>query len=422
MAKVSSAVDRVTYDDLYRRWEKSNWSATDIDFTSDREHWHGELTDMERRAALWNYSLFFHGEDSVTDNLSPYIDAAPLEEQKYFLATQQVDEARHAIFFGRFMREVVGRGDDSYASALSATESNLTWGFKRTFERLDRIADSLRKDRSRPNLARAICMYHVLVEATLAQPGQHFIERFLDARQVLPGFASGMVNVSLDEQRHIGFGVKLLHDLGREDPDCKAAVADLLREALPDMVSVFIPPGWDLEYTRVLGFELEDAYEEAMQSLETKLRSAGMAIEDLPGPRPFPVDESHAERARRGLALLRAGIVGEKDGPPSRDPEAIALLFDTMQRLVDPGFKPKHPITIQWNFTDVEPWHLHLNNGDSYARSGQAGSPDVTFKCSWEDWVDLAAGRRSPHLALATGKIRPKGSLRGLWQTQRLFR
>ena len=48
--------------------------------------------------------MFFFGEDSVTDNLSPYIDAAPKEEQKYFLATQQVDEARHAVFFHRFFR------------------------------------------------------------------------------------------------------------------------------------------------------------------------------------------------------------------------------------------------------------------------------------------------------------------------------
>ena len=51
----------------------------------------------QRRAALWNYALFFWGEDSVADNLSPFIDAAPREEQKYFLATQQVDEARHAV-------------------------------------------------------------------------------------------------------------------------------------------------------------------------------------------------------------------------------------------------------------------------------------------------------------------------------------
>ena len=44
----------------------------------------------------------------MADNLSPFIDAAPREEQKYFLATQQVDEARHAVFFKRFMHEVGG--------------------------------------------------------------------------------------------------------------------------------------------------------------------------------------------------------------------------------------------------------------------------------------------------------------------------
>ena len=81
------ALDSVSYEDLYRRWEKGNWSAWELDFTRDRADWHETFSDLERRAALWNYSMFFHGEDSVTDNLSPYIDAAPLEEQKYFLAT-----------------------------------------------------------------------------------------------------------------------------------------------------------------------------------------------------------------------------------------------------------------------------------------------------------------------------------------------
>mgnify|MGYP002147260388 CR=1 FL=1 len=56
-----------------------------------------QLSEIQRKSALWTYSMFFYGEDSVTDNLSPYIDAAPKEEQKYFLATQQVDEARHRL-------------------------------------------------------------------------------------------------------------------------------------------------------------------------------------------------------------------------------------------------------------------------------------------------------------------------------------
>jgi Ribonucleotide reductase, small chain/SCP-2 sterol transfer family len=421
MATAATAVDRVSYEDLYKRWEKGNWSATEIDFSEDRDEWNNKWSDLQRRAALWNYSLFFHGEDSVTDNLSPYIDAAPKEEQKYFLATQQVDEARHSIFFGRFMREVVQRGDSDIASALEATEGELTWGFRKTFERLDRVADNLRRDKSLPNLAASIVMYHVLVEATLAQPGQHFIDGYLNANNWLPGFRSGMANVALDEQRHIGFGVKMLADLCREDPECKDAVADLLRDAIPEMVAVFVPPNWDLDYVRVFDFEIEDIYKEGMQSLETKLRTAGIPLEELPGPMPIPLDKTPEERARQGIALLRAGIVGEKNGPPSRDPEVIEMLFGLVQRSVDPRATPDRPVTIQWDFTDVEPWYLRVNNGSTEARSGQADNADVTFKCSWENWVDVAGGRTDPRVAMLTGKVKPKGSLKALWQTSRFL-
>src|SRR5438067_8479061 len=158
------AADQVSYRDLYERWEHGNWRASEIDFSTDREQWQDEFSDLERRGALWTYSMFFHGEDSVTDNLSPYIDAAPREEQKYFLATQQVDEARHAVMFGRFMREVVEAGDTVTAS-LEQTAGGLTWGFRKVFSRLDRMASELRRDRSKPKLAQAITLYHLVIES-----------------------------------------------------------------------------------------------------------------------------------------------------------------------------------------------------------------------------------------------------------------
>src|SRR5215203_1913141 len=169
-----SAGAQVSYTDLYARWERGNWSATEIDFTEDRRQWHEVLTEHERRAALWNYAMFFHGEDAVADDLSPFIDAAPLEEQKYFLTTQQVDEARHAVFFKRFMEEVVGIGG-STGEALTAIRPQLTWGFMKVFDRLELMSEELRRDRSITKLAQAITLYHVVIEATLAQPGQHFI-------------------------------------------------------------------------------------------------------------------------------------------------------------------------------------------------------------------------------------------------------
>ena len=54
-------------------------------------------------------------------------------------------------------------------------------------------------------------------DARPARPALHL--RLPAARDLLPGFRAGMHNVALDEQRHIGFGVKLLRDLALEDPE-----------------------------------------------------------------------------------------------------------------------------------------------------------------------------------------------------------
>jgi ribonucleotide reductase beta subunit family protein with ferritin-like domain len=420
-AEQRQAIDNVSYEDLYRRWEKGNWSAWDIDFSQDKTDWHETFTDLERSAALWNYSMFFHGEDSVTDNLSPYIDAAPREEQTYFLATQQVDEARHSVFFDRFMREVVGRGSGSTASALEATRPELSWGFRKTFAKLDEVADSLRRDRSIPNFAASIFMYHFLVEATLAQPGQHFIEGYVDERGILPGFGAGMKNVSKDEQRHIGFGVKCMSDLVKQDPECRDAVADLLREVMPYMTAVFVPPNWDRRYTEVFGSTIEDVYEEGMQSLEQKMRSAGIPLDELPGPPPIPVDMTPRERAERAIAMLQAGYLGEKIGPPQRDLESVGLLFDLISRSVDTSATPNGGATIAWDFKDAEPWFLRIDNGSTSAQQGRLDNADLVLRCRFEDWVDIIAGRRDPRVAMATGKLRPKGSVRLLLRMGKLF-
>ncbi len=146
---------------------------------------------MQKKSGRWIYSMFFYGEDSVADNLSPYIDAAPREEQKYFLATQQVDEVRHAVFFHRFFKEVIGAGDTIQAT-LASTEPELNWGYRNVFNRLDRMAEELRRDRSLPKFAQAIALYHLVVEASMAQPGQHFIEDFFAKEGTMPGFVEGM--------------------------------------------------------------------------------------------------------------------------------------------------------------------------------------------------------------------------------------
>jgi hypothetical protein len=418
---MATAADQISYTDLYARWERGNWRATEIDFTEDRREWDEQFTEFERTAALWNYALFFWGEDAVTDGLSPYIDAAPTEEQKYFLATQQVDEARHAVFFTRFMHEVCGLGDGTVASGLDAIRPELSWGFRQIFDRLEQMSDELRRDPSIPRLAAAVTLYHIVIEATLAQPGQHFITSYLHERSLLPGFREGMDRISQDEQRHIGFGVKLLSDLTARDPDCRYAVAELLREVVPYTPAVLVPPGWDMRYVEVFGFTLEDIALEGLESFETKLRSAGLPLDELPGPPIFAHDLPAVERVENGLRLVQGGVLGEKNGPARSDAETMSALFKFVEHSLDKRHAPPEPGTIQWDFADAEPWHLVVANGSTRIEPGSVEQPTVTIRCRYEDWADVVGGRENPiHLA-ARGRIRPKGDFRWLWRARKMF-
>ena len=413
-----SIAGQITYDDLYRRWEEGNWKATELDFSEDRDGW-DSLNDIQRRSALWIYSMFFYGEDAVADGLSPYIEAAPKEEQKYFLATQQVDEARHAVFFHRFFKEVIGV-EGSIAEALDFTTPQLGWGYRNVFGRLERMVEELQTDRSLPKFAQAITLYHMVIEATMAQPGQHFIEDFFAKAGTMPGFSAGMERVSRDEQRHIGFGVKVLSELFAESDECKEAAAELLREVLPWVTGVFVPPGWDERYTTEYGFTLEQIYAFGMKSVEMKWKATGYPLSEMPGVYPFDPEMSHEERAQRQIKLLRAGVMGEPNGRPEVTPEIEAILFDIIARSARTDAVDR-PVTIQWKFEDAQPWHVRIDNGSTSAAPGLADKADVTLRTTWEDWIDVSVRGQDARRAMLKRKIKPRGSLRQLARMQKIF-
>ncbi|HKH41697.1 MAG TPA: ribonucleotide-diphosphate reductase subunit beta [Solirubrobacterales bacterium] len=414
-----SIAQQITYDDLYRRWEEGNWKATELDFSEDRKGW-DSLNEIQRKSALWIYSMFFYGEDAVADGLSPYIEAAPKEEQKYFLATQQVDEVRHAVFFHRFFKEVIGVEGD-IATGLEFTESNLGWGYRNVFGRLERMVDELHRDRSLPKFAQAITLYHMVIEATMAQPGQHFIEDFFAKAGTMPGFSAGMERVSRDEQRHIGFGVKVLSELFQESEECKAAVTELLREVLPWVTGVFVPPGWDERYTTEYGFTLEQIYAFGMRSVEMKWKATGYPLSEMPpGIYPFDPEMPHEERAKRQIKLLRAGVLGEPNGKPTVDPEVESILFDVIARSAHTDAVDR-PVTIQWRFEDAEPWHVRIDNGSTSSAPGLADDPDLTLRTTWADWVDISIRGQDARKAILRRKLKPRGSLRQLARMPKIF-
>jgi putative sterol carrier protein len=253
----------------------------------------------------------------------------------------------------------------------------------------------------------------MVIEATLAQPGQHFITSYLEQRDILPAFREGMTQIARDEQRHIAFGVKLLADVASEDPRCRRAVADLLREVTPWGAAVLTPPGWDRNYTEVFGFTLEDIGEEGVTSLQTKLRSAGMPMEELPGPPIVPADLTPRETATRGPLLTQAGLLGERQDSAPKDAESIVLVMDTVRRQLPDTNGTS--LSVQFAFTDVDPWVLRfVPGGVPVVERGQEVKPDVTLRTSWDDWLDVASGRVNPGHAIMRGRLKPRARLSAL--------
>jgi putative sterol carrier protein len=98
----------------------------------------------------------------------------------------------------------------------------------------------------------------------------------------------------------------------------------------------------------------------------------------------------------------------------------MALLFDSIKRSARTEVAPE-AMTVQWDFTDAEPWYVRIDNGSTTAEPGRAASADVTVKCRFDDWVDVVAAREDPRKQMLKGKIRPRGSLRSLYRMSKVF-
>jgi len=201
------------------------------------------------------------------------------------------------------------------------------------------------------------------------------------------------------------------------------AVARTLREVTRYTSQVLMPPGWDESYLTVFNYTFDKVGVEGLTSMTTKLRSAGLALESLPGPALLPPGLSPLEVSQRGRALAKAGVIGVREGPSSRDPETIALLFDTIRRQVNPNHGLKRPTTFQWEFTDpdVPTWHMTVNNGSSTVEQGEASNPDLRLRLSYQDWVDIIGERLDPLRAVATGRLRPRGNPLALGRLGKVF-
>ena len=264
---------------LYRRWEDSQWSPFEIELGRDREQW-AEISDADRELVYWALSSLIVAEERITTKFSGLVGAYGSEEEATFLATQQVDEARHMQFYARFRDEVIDSPAVIAAHVRRARE-RISPAFRRLFdEALVEAHESL--VHSPDDLlakVRFVTIYHLILESTLGLTAFRFITQYLERAGLLPGFVDGYSKIHHDETRHIGYGVWFLREAVREQPQAAQTIRATLAEILPVAAeSLSLPEG---DTGEALGASTDEIREFALSGLSRRLEIIGAPLDGV---------------------------------------------------------------------------------------------------------------------------------------------
>jgi ribonucleoside-diphosphate reductase beta chain len=282
----------MSYEQLYALWERQNWRAHELDFSVDREHWLVTPAEAQRHTAF-SIGSFYVGEERVTADLAPFLLASPSGEVEAFLATQLVDEMRHAVFFDRWASEVMGLESGSFRERLHEIEDRMLGPWHFLFD--DSLREIANRIKDRPDdlelFVEGIVTYHMVTEGVLAMPGQRIMIEYTADHDLYPGFNQGFSLVEQDEHRHIAFGVRFLRDVCEERPEMKQVIVRRLEELLPKAAEVFCPPEADDPSDFVsYGHHSSQIYGFAYQALKRRMAAIGVEIPPPERLMPGPVD------------------------------------------------------------------------------------------------------------------------------------
>ena len=277
-----------TYRELYYRWERQQWKTQDIDFIPDRIQWE-DMSEEEHEGFLAGLAIFYQGEASVTDALSPFVGAAPDEEMRIFLTTQQVDEARHTVFFNRFFTEVVGLDRGKLEDTLETARQYMNPASQYILiESLSNVSERIRQEPGQlVHLVEGVALYHLIIEGTMALAGQRTLLEGYRQENLFPSLRAGMIALTRDESRHVIFGVRFLRDMIQQNTAYTSVIIDAVKRFAPAAITALIPADDIVSTMLEQGEDPWKAPRYAQDSLRKKLRVIGLSIE-LPSVQPSP--------------------------------------------------------------------------------------------------------------------------------------
>jgi ribonucleoside-diphosphate reductase beta chain len=198
------------YDHFLRIASGPRWEERELDLSRDAEVWPG--VDERRRATISTLLAgFCLGEAAVADELEPFALGAGIPERSACFRAQAADEARHARLFDRVAKEIVGVPGRSAQERRAALRPLLRAEFHELFD--ERLPRAARCFADAEGLGEAVALYHMVLEGLVFTAGQFAMRELLEDIE-LPGLRRGLELVMADERWHLGFGARVLQDVG----------------------------------------------------------------------------------------------------------------------------------------------------------------------------------------------------------------
>ncbi|MGH3434258.1 MAG: R2-like ligand-binding oxidase, partial [Thermocrispum sp.] len=270
---------------LFKKGNKKFWDPSDIDFSQDAGDF-AAMTDDEKKLTCTLASHFMAGEESVAQDLQPFMSAMASEGRladEAYLTQFLFEEAKHMQAF-RMWFDALGLTTDLH-SYVDYSEPY----HKIFYEELPASLYALAHDPSPAAQIRASVTYNHVVEGTLALTGYYVWAKVCNSRGILPGIQQVIKHIGDDERRHMAWGTFTCRRHVAAD-DANWDVVDERMGALLQPAIALIAMIFDqFPDTVPFGLDIEEMTEYAMDKVGRRLES----IESARGRDVTEIDEDY---------------------------------------------------------------------------------------------------------------------------------
>ena len=260
--------------DLYRAAKRfGTWDPEQIDLAKDKRDFES-LSSGKREQLTKVCALFYEGEVSVADTLAWFMLGFEDAERRAFLSTQIFEEVKHAEFFQRYFREVLG-DVDTRQYLVPEYRGVLLDELRQRGEAIGAAVMNHDSGGLERAMVLGVAHYMGIVEGLLAVTGYDYFEEMLGRENICPGLHEGIRQIRIDEGRHLTHGMDYLREKITAKPEYGPMVQELFWSE-----GAKIPARTDFAFhPNDFGLDQQHMLEISYQNLAQRAREAGLKVQ-----------------------------------------------------------------------------------------------------------------------------------------------